>query len=106
MNNTQLQAKLAELLALPHETEWVEFKDYCQRMVVELLQKLTEASRPEIESLLLSKLSDSLDDAQKRNFVQNLLKEMRQDKVIQPVQGKRGPGAKCELSKPGAVGGD
>ena len=26
MNDAQLQAKLAELLALPHETEWAEFK--------------------------------------------------------------------------------
>ncbi|MFM8173608.1 MAG: helix-turn-helix domain-containing protein, partial [Pirellulaceae bacterium] len=26
MNEAQLQAKLTELLALPHETEWVEFK--------------------------------------------------------------------------------
>ena len=26
MNSSQLQSKLAELLALPNETEWVEFK--------------------------------------------------------------------------------
>ena len=77
-------------------------KGYCQRMVVELLQKLSEASRPEIESLLLSKLSDSLDDGQKRNFVRNLLQEIRRDNIIRPVEGKRGRGAKWELSKPEA----
>lgn len=81
-------------------------KGYCQRMVVELLQKQNEASRPEIESLLLSKLSDALDDTQKRTFVRNLLQEMRRDNLIQPVKGKRGRGAKWELSQPGANGGD
>ena len=74
-------------------------KEYCQKMVVELLQKQGEASRPEIESLLLTKLSDALDDDQKKNFIRNLLQEMRREGVIQPVEGKRGRGAKWELSK-------
>lgn len=54
-------------------------KDYCQRMVVELLQMQAEASRSEIESLLLTKLSDALDEDQKKNFIQNLLQAMRRD---------------------------
>ncbi len=57
-------------------------KDYCRRMVLELLQKQGEASRPEIESLLLSKLSNALDEEQKKNFVQNLLQSMRREGVI------------------------
>lgn len=63
-------------------------KDYCQKMVVELLQKQSEASRSEIESLLLAKLSDALDDEQKKNFIQNLLQGMRRDEVL-VVEGTR-----------------
>jgi ATP-dependent DNA helicase RecG len=54
-------------------------KDYCQKMVVDLLQMQGEASRSEIESLLLTKLSDALHDDQKKNFIQNLLQAMRRD---------------------------
>jgi ATP-dependent DNA helicase RecG len=76
-------------------------KDYCQKMVVELLSKKAEASRPEIESLLMAKLSDALDDEQKRNFIKNLLQEMKREGIVRPIDGKRGPGAKWELSKKG-----
>lgn len=71
-------------------------KEYCQRMVVELLQKRGEASRQEIESLLLGKLSDALDDSQKSNFVQNVLQAMRRDGVI-AVQGF-GKGARWSMT--------
>ena len=57
-------------------------KEYCQRMVIELLQKQSDASRSEIESLLLAKLSDALDNDQKKNFIQNLLQAMRRDGII------------------------
>jgi ATP-dependent DNA helicase RecG len=74
-------------------------KEYCQRMVVEFLQKKAEVSRPEIESLLLAKLSDALDEDQKKNFIKNLLQEMKRDGIVRPVEGKRGRGAKWQLSK-------
>jgi len=57
-------------------------KDYCQRMVIELLQMQGEASRSEIESLLLAKLSDALDEDQKKNFIQNLLQAMRREGLL------------------------
>lgn len=57
-------------------------KDYCQKMVVELLQMQGDASRAEIESLLLAKLSDALDEEQKKNFIQNLLQAMRRDGIL------------------------
>lgn len=76
-------------------------KDYCQRMVIELLRKQAEVSRSEIESLLLAKLSDALDDDQKRNFIKNLLQDMKREGMVHPIEGKRGPGAKWELSKKG-----
>jgi ATP-dependent DNA helicase RecG len=75
-------------------------KEYCQRMVIELLDKQATASRSEVDDLLLGKLSDSLGVEQKRNVIRNLLQEMRREKLIQPVEGKRGRGAKWELSKP------
>ncbi len=64
-------------------------KEYCQRMVVELLQKQGEASRQEIESLLIAKLSDALDNEQKKNFIQNLLQEMRRRGVLEVEGTKR-----------------
>lgn len=72
-------------------------KAYCQKMVVELLEKQGQASRQDIDKLLSSKVSDALDEDQKRNFIMNLLQEMRRKKVV-TVQGK-GPGAVWELHK-------
>jgi ATP-dependent DNA helicase RecG len=77
-------------------------KAYCQRMVVELLETQGQASRRDIDTLLLAKLSDALDDDQKRNFIMNLLQEMRRNKLV-VVTGK-GPGAIWELHKPPAEG--
>jgi ATP-dependent DNA helicase RecG len=75
-------------------------KAYAQRMVVEFLEMQGQASRQDIEKLLHGKLSDALDDDQKRNFITNLLQGMRHDSMIRPVHGKRGKGAKWELCKP------
>ncbi|MCZ2341282.1 MAG: putative DNA binding domain-containing protein [Bacteroidales bacterium] len=73
-------------------------KEYCQRMVMELLQKQGQANRQDIDKLLLAKLSDALDDKQKRNFIKNLLQEMRRNQEMD-VEGK-GPAAVWKLSKP------
>src|SRR5690606_19438330 len=73
-------------------------KAYCKRMVVELLEKQGQASRQDIDKLLLAKLSDALDDGQKRNFIMNLLQDMRRNRIV-VVHGK-GPGAIWELHKP------
>lgn len=57
-------------------------KAYCKQMVVELLERKGEASREDVDKLLLGKLSDALNAKQKRNFVMNLLQEMRRDGTI------------------------
>lgn len=75
-------------------------KAYCQKMVVELLRRQGQATRRDFEKLLLGKLSDALDDDQKRNAVTNLLQEMRRGGIIRPVGGKRGRGAGWELCNP------
>jgi ATP-dependent DNA helicase RecG len=73
-------------------------KAYGQKMVVELLEQQGQASRQDIDKLLLAKLSDALDDEQKRNFIMNLLQEMRRNGIVE-VHGK-GPGAIWELHNP------
>jgi ATP-dependent DNA helicase RecG len=75
-------------------------KAHCQKLVIELLQKQGQATRPDFDNLLRSKVSDALDDEKKRNFITNLLQELRRDGVIQPVGGKRGKGTLWELCKP------
>jgi ATP-dependent DNA helicase RecG len=81
-------------------------KAYAQKMVVELLQQQGQANRQDFDKLLLGKVSDALDDVQKKNFITNLLQEMRRDGIIQTVEGKRGVGSKWELCKPGTGGSD
>lgn len=77
-------------------------KDYCEKMVVDFLNTKGEASRAEIIRLLAEKLSDALTEEQKRNFIRNLLQEMRRKKVIH-VEG-RGPAARWRLAKGGDDG--
>ena len=60
--------------------------------------------RYNVYKLLDDKLSDTLGDEQKRNFVMNLLQEMRRDKVV-VVDGK-GPGATWKLHKSATDGAD
>ena len=74
-------------------------KDHYKAMIAAYLKQFGTASREDIDKLLLNKLSDALNDQQKRNFIINLLQEMRRDGVVQPVEGKRGKGAKWELCK-------
>ena len=75
-------------------------KAYCQKMVVDLLTAQGQATRRDLDKLLLGKLSDALDTGQKKNLVTNLLQEMRREGTIRPVGGKRGAGAKWELCNP------
>jgi len=75
-------------------------KNHYQKMVVTYLEKFGEATRQDLDQLLIPKLSDALDDRQKRNVVTNLLQSMRRVGVIFPVEGKRGLGAKWQLCKP------
>ncbi len=59
-------------------------------MILALLDKFGSATRQEIESLILDKFSDALDDAQRRNKVRNILFAMSQrDKTIEKIGGKQ-----------------
>ncbi|HJW75681.1 MAG TPA: RNA-binding domain-containing protein [Thermoleophilia bacterium] len=59
-------------------------KDYYKELIVSYLDEYTEGSYVEFKKLLVPKLSDALDAAQKEKFVSNLLQEMRRDGVIEP----------------------
>ena len=59
-------------------------KDYYKRLLDSYLEKFGEASRKEIDKLILEKLSDALNEKQKKNFVTNLLQEMKKENSIYP----------------------
>lgn len=80
-------------------------KSYCQKMIIELLQSQSKATRQDFEKLLLEKLSDVLDASQKKMFIKNLLQEMRHEGIIRLCQGKRGKGTEWELSGKDEIGG-
>ncbi|HKM54979.1 MAG TPA: RNA-binding domain-containing protein, partial [Isosphaeraceae bacterium] len=75
-------------------------KEHYKKMVSAYLGKFGEAKREDIDKLLMDKLSDALDDDQRRNAITNLLQEMRRQGSIRAVDGKRGRGSRWELSKP------
>lgn len=63
-----------------------------KRMVLAYIEKYGSASRNDIDDLLLDKLSDVLDEDQKRNKIRNLLYSMsKRDKSIQNTGTARTP---------------
>lgn len=63
---------------------------YFKDMVVQYLQTYHEAKRSEIDKLLLDKISDALNEKQKRQYIKTLLKEMRTEGTIMTVGRTRG----------------
>ena len=51
--------------------------EYFMKLILEYLDKFGKASRKDINGLLTGKLSDVLDDNQKRNKVDYLLKKLK-----------------------------
>lgn len=72
-------------------------KEYCQKMLMDLLGKQGKTKRSQIDSLLREKLSNALNEQQKEDFITNLLQKLRRDGQIE-VHGK-GQAAYWELSK-------
>jgi ATP-dependent DNA helicase RecG len=72
-------------------------KDHYEKMIKDYLEKFSVASREEIDRLLINKISDALTDEQKKNYIRNLLQEMRRDLIIEPKGKTRW--AKWALSK-------
>lgn len=57
---------------------------YCQKMIVEYLEKFGKGTRTDFEDLLLDKLPDVLDIEQKKNKVKNNLQTLRRQGKIKP----------------------
>lgn len=62
--------------------------EHYKALILSYLEKFGSASRLEIERLILDKLSDALDQDQKRNKVHNLIGAMSRAGVISKVGGK------------------
>ena len=61
-------------------------KSYYKDLIIKFIHKYGKASRDEIDNLLLDKLSNILDEQQKRNKIRNLLYEMsKKDRTIQNI---------------------
>ncbi len=55
---------------------------YCQKMIVEYLEKFNQGTRVDFEDLLLEKLPDILDIKQKKNKIKNNLQSLRKSGQI------------------------
>jgi len=73
-------------------------KKHYKSLVMEYLEKFNEASRQDIDRLLMDKISNALNDDQKKRYITNLLQEMRKEGFVQPVGTTRW--AKWVKSKP------
>ena len=58
-------------------------KEHYRGMVVSYLEKFAEATRADLEALLVDKLSAVLTEKQKRDFVNNLLQGMKREGLIE-----------------------
>ncbi len=73
-------------------------KQHYKNMVLAYLKKFGEATRGDLDELLIGKLSDALEPNQKTRFVGNLLQEMKNEGQIVPDGTSRW--AKWRLTKP------
>ncbi|MEN6516563.1 MAG: RNA-binding domain-containing protein [Methanospirillum sp.] len=74
-------------------------KQHFKDMVISYLNEYQTANRQELDKLLMNKVSDALDDKQKRSFIRNLLQEMRREGMIIVKEG-RTTDAKWALVRP------
>lgn len=65
--------------------------DYYTKLISDYLAKFGSATRKEIDSLLMSKLSDVLDDKQKHNKIGNLITAMRVAETIINTGSRKSP---------------
>ncbi|MBN2734556.1 MAG: putative DNA binding domain-containing protein [Methanomicrobiaceae archaeon] len=65
-------------------------KNHFKDMIVEYLKKFDEAKYKDFEDLIFDKLSDALDEKQKKHFIRNILQEMRKENVLSTKGYKKG----------------
>jgi ATP-dependent DNA helicase RecG len=80
---------IAVAKATGEKTEYIKQRGiddgYCQKMIVQYLQKFGEGKREAFEKLLLDKLPDVLDIDQKRNKIKNNLQSLKNQGVITSI---------------------
>lgn len=83
-NSLHVAADIAEATA--SKADYIKMRSFddahYEKLIREYLEKFGNASRKEIDDLLLDKLSDALDENQKLNKIHNLLTKMRKKKKI------------------------
>lgn len=58
---------------------------YCQKIILDYLDKFGEGKKSDFENILLDKLPDVLDIDQKKNKIKNNLQHLRKQGVIEPL---------------------
>lgn len=66
-------------------------KAFLKKLVLDYLDEFSQATKQDLEGLLLEKMPDVLSKDQKKTKVKNLIQEMRRDQSIAPSQ-RSGPG--------------
>jgi ATP-dependent DNA helicase RecG len=91
--NIHLSAVVAKATA--REAEYIRTRgqddDFYAKLVLDYLAKFEAANREDIEKLLLEKLSDGLNDMQKRNRINNLLTKLRRSGKIRNTGPRKSP---------------
>jgi len=64
-------------------------RDYFKKMIVTYLETYHEAKWNAFEDLLLDKVSDALNEKQKRQFIKDLLQEMRKEGILDTIDRTR-----------------
>lgn len=60
--------------------------EYYKKLVIELIKKFGSATRKDIDDLLMDKLSDTLNEKQRKNKIKNLIYDMsRKEKTIKNI---------------------
>ncbi len=58
--------------------------EYCQKIILDYLNKFGEGKKTDFEGILLAKLPDVLDEKQKQNKIKNNLQKLRKQGLIEP----------------------
>ena len=61
---------------------WGIDDNYCQKIIIDYLEKFGEGKRSDFEGILLDKLPDVLDNNQKENKIKNNLQKLRKEGKI------------------------
>lgn len=82
--NFHISASLAKVTGGKHD--YIKQRgiddDYCQKMILDYLEKFGEGKREDFEEILLDKLPDVLEIEQKKHKIKNILQKMKREQKI------------------------